>query len=67
MSAFHPELPHGAGLIAISEAYFETFRNDCAETLSMKMAEIMTQQRATVPAILLMHWYACRKNATYTN
>ena len=29
MSAYYPQLPHGAGLIALSEAYFETFRNDC--------------------------------------
>ena len=40
MSAFHPELPHGSGLIAISEAYFETFRNDCMKRY-MKMAELL--------------------------
>lgn len=49
MSAFHPELPHGAGLIAISEAYFETFRNDCMKRY-MKMAEIMTQQKSNRPS-----------------
>lgn len=30
LSAYHPELPHGAGLIAISRAYFATFRNESA-------------------------------------
>ena len=49
MSAFHPELPHGSGLIAISEAYFETFRNDCMKRY-MKMAEIMTQQKSNRPS-----------------
>ena len=49
MSAFHPELPHGAGLIAISEAYFETFRNDCMKRY-MKMADIMTQQKSNRPS-----------------
>lgn len=49
MSAFHPELPHGTGLIAISEAYFETFRNDCMKRY-MKMAEIMTQQKSNRPS-----------------
>lgn len=49
MSAFYPELPHGAGLIALSEAYFETFRNDCMKRY-MKMADIMTQQKSNRPS-----------------
>lgn len=49
MSAFHPELPHGAGLIALSEVYFETFRNDCMKRY-MKMAEAMTQQKSNRPS-----------------
>lgn len=49
MSAYYPELPHGAGLIAISEAYFETFRNDCMKRY-MKMAEVMTQQKSNRPS-----------------
>lgn len=49
MSAMHPELPHGAGLIAISKAYFETFRNDCMKRY-MKMAEVMTQQKSNRPS-----------------
>lgn len=49
MSAYYPALPHGAGLIAISEAYFETFRNDCMKRY-MKMAEVMTQQKSNRPS-----------------
>ena len=49
MSAYYPELPHGAGLIAISTAYFETFRNDCMKRF-MKMAEAMTQQKSNRPS-----------------
>ena len=54
MSAYYPALPHGAGLIAISEAYFETFRNDCMKRY-MKMAEVMTQQKSNRPKRL----YGC--------
>lgn len=49
MSAYHPELPHGAGLIAISEAYFETFRNDSMKRY-MKMSEAMTQLKSNRPS-----------------
>ena len=49
MSACYPQLPHGAGLIAVSEAYFETFRNDCMKRY-MKMAEVMTQQKSNRPS-----------------
>ena len=49
MSAYYPQLPHGAGLIAISEAYFETFRNDCMKRY-MKMAEVMTQLKSNRPS-----------------
>ena len=49
MSAYYPELPHGAGLIAISAAYFETFRNDSMKRY-MKMAEAMTQQKSNRPS-----------------
>lgn len=31
MSAYYPSLPHGAGLIAISRAYFGTFKDDAAD------------------------------------
>lgn len=49
MSAFYPALPHGAGLIAISKAYFNTFRNDCTKKY-MKMAEVMTQTKSNRPS-----------------
>jgi alcohol dehydrogenase len=48
MSAFFPELPHGAGLIALSKAYFRTFKNDTMKRY-MKMAEAMTQQKSARP------------------
>lgn len=49
LSAYYPNLPHGAGLIAISEAYFETFRNDCMKRY-MKMAETMTEKKSCRPS-----------------
>ena len=49
ISAFYPKLPHGMGLIAISEQYFETFRNDCMKRY-MKMSEVMTQQKSGRPS-----------------
>lgn len=48
MSAFHPELPHGAGLIALSRAYFSTFKNDATKRY-MKMAEVMTGLKSSTP------------------
>ena len=41
MSAHYPKLPHGAGLIALSLAYFETFIDTVPERF-IKMAEAMT-------------------------
>lgn len=52
LSAFYPKLPHGAGLIAISMAYYKTFKNDCMKRY-MKMAEKMTQQKAARPSDFL--------------
>lgn len=52
MSAFYPKLPHGAGLIAISQAYFKTFKNDMMKRY-MKMTEKMTQQKAARPSDFL--------------
>ncbi len=40
MSAFHPELPHGAGLIMLSEAYYTHFADTVPERYQ-KMAEAM--------------------------
>lgn len=52
MSAFYPKLPHGAGLIAISGAYFKAFKNDAMKRY-MKMAEKMTLQKAARPSDFL--------------
>ncbi len=49
MSAFHPELPHGAGLIAISIAYFSRFVDTCPERLCA-MATAMTGEKSSDPA-----------------
>lgn len=52
MSAFYPKLPHGAGLIAISKAYYKTFKNDAMKRY-MKMAEKMTMQKSARPSDFL--------------
>ena len=49
MSAFYPELPHGAGLIALSEAYFTAFKNDSMKRY-MKMYETMTEKKSARPS-----------------
>ncbi len=48
LSAFHPELPHGAGLIAISVAYFKRFVEVCPERLCA-MATAMTGEKSCDP------------------
>ncbi|MDP4107407.1 MAG: iron-containing alcohol dehydrogenase [Bacillota bacterium] len=50
MSAFHQELPHGAGLIMISKAYYEYFINKhvCDERF-IGMARAMGMKDAKVP------------------
>lgn len=45
LSAYHPELPHGAGLISISIAYFKQFIEVCPERLSA-MATAMTGEKS---------------------
>jgi len=52
MSALYPTLPHGAGLIALSQSFFKTFKNDVMKRY-MKMAEKMTQQKAKRPSDFL--------------
>ena len=49
MSAYYPKLPHGAGLIAISEAYFTTFKNDRMKRYR-KMFETMTEKKSARPS-----------------
>lgn len=50
MSAYHQKLPHGAGLIMISLAYYEHFINEhvCDERF-VKMAQVMGMEDASKP------------------
>jgi alcohol dehydrogenase len=50
MSAFHQELPHGAGLIMLSKAFFTHFINEqvCDERF-VKMAQAMGMENAKEP------------------
>ena len=50
MSAYHQELPHGAGLIMLSKAYFTHFINKhaCDERF-VKMAQVMGYREAREP------------------
>ncbi len=48
MSAYYPALPHGAGLIIISLAYFTAFAQTVPERF-MQMAEAMTGQPSNDP------------------
>lgn len=50
MSAFHQELPHGAGLIMLSKAYFTFFiERHMADERFVKMAQAMGMEEATQP------------------
>lgn len=50
MSAYHQNLPHGAGLIMISEAYFTHFieQHACVERF-VRMAQVLGMKDATQP------------------
>lgn len=50
LSAYHPNLPHGAGLIMISRAYFSYFiRNRGCDDRFIEMARLMGMPDATKP------------------
>ena len=50
MSAYHPELPHGAGLIMISKAYYTHFiEKGCCPDRFIKLAKILGNEQATQP------------------
>lgn len=50
LSAYHPNLPHGAGLIMISRAYFSYFiRNHGCDDRFIEMARLMGMHDATKP------------------
>ncbi|GMQ63938.1 iron-containing alcohol dehydrogenase [Vallitalea maricola] len=48
LSAYHPELPHGAGLIMISEAYYSFFMDKIPDRF-IKMARALGNQNAEEP------------------
>ncbi|MBO4520031.1 MAG: iron-containing alcohol dehydrogenase [Alphaproteobacteria bacterium] len=48
MSAFHPELPHGAGMLMISEAYFSFFAKYVPDRF-IKMAHMMGETTDGLP------------------
>lgn len=50
MSAYHPDLPHGAGLIMISNAFYEFFieKHACDDRL-IRMAQTLGMKNATRP------------------
>lgn len=48
MTAFHPELPHGAGLLMISEAYFSFFAKYVPDRF-IKMAHMMGEVTDDLP------------------
>lgn len=50
LSAYHEELPHGAGLIMISLAYYEAFiRKHCCDDRFIEMAQFMGMKDADKP------------------
>lgn len=50
MSAFHHELPHGAGLVMISKAYFTHFiKKHICDDRFIKMAKVMGMEDAEEP------------------
>ena len=50
MSAFHHDLPHGAGLIMISKAFYEFFiENHACDDRFIKMAQAFGMKHASKP------------------
>lgn len=50
MSAYHPKLPHGAGLIMISKEYFSFFaKNHACDERLIDMAKMMGKEKADDP------------------
>lgn len=50
LSAYHPSLPHGAGLIMISKAYFSYFvRNHGCDDRFIELAHLLGMSEATKP------------------
>lgn len=50
LSAYHPALPHGAGLIMISKAYYKYFiKHHACDGRFVRMAQVMGMPEATKP------------------
>jgi alcohol dehydrogenase len=50
LSAYHPSLPHGAGLIMISKAYYTHFaKRGCCDERMIDMAKALGKKDATTP------------------
>ena len=63
MSAYHPHLPHGAGLIMISKAFYEFFieKHACDERF-IRMAQALGMQEATKPEDFIDALVTLQKN-----
>lgn len=66
MSAFHQELPHGAGLIMISKAYYTHFINlhVCDERF-VRMARAIGMKNVAPLRISSPYWRSCKRNAAW--
>lgn len=62
LSAYHPALPHGAGLIMISAAYYENFakKEECAERM-VQMAKALGDEDAKEPMDFVKRLRALQK------
>lgn len=68
MSAYHQELPHGAGLIMISRAYYTFFINKhvCDERF-VEMAKLMGMKTATTPIDFIVMLMKLQKDCGVDN
>jgi len=66
MSGFYPALPHGAGLIAISIAYFRSFLDVVPERM-MRMAECMTGKPSKGPEDFITALASMQKTCAVDN
>lgn len=66
LSAYHPDLPHGAGLIMLSLAYFELFTAVCADKM-VDMARALGNRNASKPEDFLDALAALQKACNVDN
>lgn len=64
MSAYHEELPHGAGLVMISKAYYSFFvnRHVCDDRF-IEMAQLMGMKDADKPEDFIIALVNLQENA----